>query len=411
MKIPEDITEMLYLREQGWSIKRIARELGISKNTVRRYIRAGGWTPYKKPERAQTLDGLEEWLKDTFIQHHGNAAVVQQQLHKVHNITLSLRTVQRALEPHRSLIKARKIATTRFETPPGKQMQVDFGETTAIVAGEKTRLHLCVMTLGYSRRICVILQPGQRQMHWFRSFERAFQHFEGVPLQLLVDNPRALVLHHDPMTREVVFNETFRQFCRHWGITPRACAPYRARTKGKDERAVRYVKENAIAGHVFESVDQLRAHLAWWTREIADQRIHGTTGQRPIDRFNAHEKSTLQPIERRPPFERRRTLSRKVHTDSCVFIDTNAYSVPWRNIGSQVQVELVNGLVEIFYNQARIARHIEVHGRRERVIDPDHLEGVIRDTTARAAEPTVDPATSELARELSVYADAAGGEW
>jgi transposase len=411
MKTPDDIDEMLHLHKQGWGKQRIADHLGISKNTVRRYLQAGGWTPYKRPQRTQTLTQLQDWLKDAIVTHHGNAAVLQQLLHDEHGVDVSLRTVQRAVAPYRNLVRAKKVATVRFETPPGQQMQVDFGETTAIVAGEKTRLHLCVMTLGYSRRIFVVVQPGQRQMHWLRSFEASFHYFGGVPHQMLVDNPRALVTHHNPQTREVVFNDTFRYFCNHWGITPRACAPYRARTKGKTDRAVRYVKENAIAGRTFDTFDYLHAHMLRWCREIADTRKHGTTGQAPIERFEQAEKDALQPINGRPPFERRRQLQRKVHNDSCVLIDTNAYSVPWRLIGHTLTVELSDGMVIVYAGETCVARHIETNSQRQRIIDPEHLRGVVRDTDAAAPEAPFSPQTSELARDLNVYAELAGGEW
>ncbi|MET3524811.1 transposase [Mesorhizobium abyssinicae] len=109
--------------------------------------------------------------------------------------------------------------------------------------------------------------------------EGAFLRFGGVPAEVLIDNAKALVEHHDAVTREVKFNARLHTFARYWGFIPRACAPYRARTKGKDERGVGYVKKNAIAGRRFESGVAFEAHLDRWTREVADQREHGTTGE------------------------------------------------------------------------------------------------------------------------------------
>ena len=97
MHTPEDVSVMLRLHELGWGIKRIARELQVSKNTVRRYIRADGWAPYTRPKRASTLDGLEAWLEAEFRKHRGNADVVHQELKRVHGIEVSLRTVERAV--------------------------------------------------------------------------------------------------------------------------------------------------------------------------------------------------------------------------------------------------------------------------------------------------------------------------
>jgi transposase len=102
---------------------------------------------------------------------------------------------------------------------------------------------------------------------------------------VLLDNDRGLVARHDRVTREVEFNARLHAFAKHWGFRPHACAPYRARTKGKDERGVGYVKKNAIAGRRFESWSALEAHLECWMRDVADQRVHGTTGETPIERF------------------------------------------------------------------------------------------------------------------------------
>lgn len=121
---------------------------------------------------------------------------------------------------------------------------------------------------------------------------------------MLFDNARALVEWHDAATREVVFNA----FAKHWGFRPRACAPYRARTKGKDERGVGYVKNNAIAGRQFASWAAFEAHLDAWTREVAEVRVHGTTDEAPIVRFARDEAKALQPLAGRPPLQQMREL-------------------------------------------------------------------------------------------------------
>ncbi len=110
---------------------------------------------------------------------------------------------------------------------------------------------LFVATLGYSRRIYARTFRHERQSAWLEGIEGAFQHFGGLPGEVLLDNAKALVEHHDAATREVTFNARFHVFARYWGVRPVAYAPYRARTKGKDERGVGYVKHNAIAGRSF----------------------------------------------------------------------------------------------------------------------------------------------------------------
>jgi hypothetical protein len=131
------------------------------------------------------------------------------------------------------------------------------------------------------------------------------------------------------------------------GFRPRACAPYRARTKGKDERGVGYVKRNAIAGRRFASWAELEAHLAWWMREVADRRVHGTTGELPIERFCRNEAKALRAIDGRPAFRQVRVVTRRVQGDGCIDLDTNHYSVPWPLIGAPVTVEVSDGMVRI----------------------------------------------------------------
>ena len=235
---PEAVAAMLQLKELGWGSKRIARELGVNRRTVKRYLETGGWQPYKKPKRQKLLEGLENWLRERLRRHRGNADVVRQELLSEKGIVASRRTVQRALEPYRQELRAEALATVRFETPPGKQLQIDFGERLVDIDGRKMKAFLFVATLGYSRRTQVRAFRHERQEAWFNGLESTFLTLEGLPEEVLFDNARALVIEHDAQTRAVVFNAKLLAFARHWGFRPRACAPYRARTKGKAENGI-----------------------------------------------------------------------------------------------------------------------------------------------------------------------------
>lgn len=127
MQTPEDVQAMLKLASLGWGAKRISRELGCSRNTVRRYLGQGGWQPYKSPQRPGRLTAHADWLAERFRQHRGNCDVVRQELQREHGIAVSLRTVERALAHLRREVLAQSAATVRFETPPGHQLQIDFG--------------------------------------------------------------------------------------------------------------------------------------------------------------------------------------------------------------------------------------------------------------------------------------------
>lgn len=410
---PEAVSAILRLTELGWGSRRISRELGISRNTVKEYIAVGGWAPYRQPERKKALDGLEGWLRERFRRHRGNADVLRQELAAEKAICLSLRTIERAVQPFRQELAAEARATVRFETAPGKQMQIDFGERLVEIGGTKLRAYLFVATLGYSRRLHVRAFRNERQESWFEGLESAFGKFGGVTEEVLFDNPRALVVEHDPATRTVVFNEKLLAFAKHWGFRPRACAPYRARTKGKTENGVGYVKKNAVAGRSFASWEAFEAHLEAWTRDVAELRNHGTTGETPIARFARAEAQALKPIAGIPPFRSTRELIRRVASDCMVEIDGNTYSVPWRLIGESVRVTVTDRQVRVHHATGEVAVHATLSGRRQRAIDPAHYAGIAGADGRYAATPSPNEppslASSSLLRPLREYETLVGG--
>ena len=415
MKTPDDVEEMLRLKACGWGVKRIAAELGCSHHPVKHYVAAGGVVPFKSPQRAKALDGHEDWLRERFIRHRGNADVVRQDLVAEKGLGVSLRTLQRAVAPYRQALKAEALATTRFETLPGRQLQFDFGERLVEIGGAKVKAFVFVATLGHSRRLHVRAFRHEQQASWFSGLESAFLAFGGVPEEVLMDNPRALVVRHDAASRTVQFNDKLIAFAKHWGFTPRACAPYRARTKGKTENGVGYVKKNAIAGHAFASWEAYEAHLAKWQRDVANVRVHGTTGEEPITRFERDEAHRLKPLGGRPPFGSLRELTRIVGNDCAVEVDTNSYSVPWRLIGERVAVTVAAGEVRIRHGVREVAVHKLAEGRRQRVVDCAHLDGVagINGAVRRPAieAPLAAPHSPALLRPLTEYEAAIGGSF
>jgi transposase len=414
MRAPDEVAAMLQLKQLGWGIRRIAREFGCSHMTVRRYIAEDGFVAYRRPTRPCRLDGLEAWLAERFRQHAGNADVVRQELAAERGIVLSLRTVERAVTPWRRELAAEARATVRYETPPGHQLQIDFGERRVSIAGTPTKVFLFVATLGYSRRLYVRAFTNERQENWFAGMEGAFQHFGGVPRELLLDNDRGLVSRHDVHTREVTFNASFLAFARHWGFRPRACAPYRARTKGKDERGVGYVKKNAIAGRCFASWAAMEAHLDAWVRDVADARVHGTTGEVPLERFRRAEATVLRSITGVPSFQSLRELTRRVQPDCAIEVDGNSYSVPWRLIGERVRVTVTAEALRVSHAGHEVAVHARRSGRHQRIVEAAHFAGVAGFGTkvVRAQPAGLDAIEAEaptLLRPLAEYEALLGG--
>lgn len=347
--------------------------------------------------------------RKNYEKHGGNADVLRQQLIVEHDKNVSLRTVERAVQHLRqkALVKAK--ATIRFETPPGKQLQIDFGSRQIMIEGIQTKVYLFVATLGYSRRMYIRVSLHEKQTAWFNGLEGAFFHFQGIPQQVLLDNAKPLVTSHNAINKEVIFNERFKAFASYWGFQPIACSPYRARTKGKDERMVGYVKGNAIAGRSFASLHELKSHLERWNAEIADLRIHDTLQEQPMSRFLRDEAATLQPLPNLPSFVQIRELSRRVHADACIEIETNYYSVPSEFVDKLVTVQIFERDLKIVHNGLLIAQHYLTEGRRQRVLVREHLKGIIGGS--KTVTLPEERNSSELLRPLAEYEEAVGGGW
>ena len=202
--------------------------------------------------------------------------------------------------------------------------------------------------------------------------ERAFRHFGGVTLSCLYDNPRTLV--RGGSEKRVVWHPLFEDFARYYGFTPHACQPYRAPTKGKVESGVKYVKRNALAGRRFTSWEELNGWLERWSGEIADVRLHGTTHERPLDRFAREQ---LTPWGSRPPYRYERVRIRRVANDALVAVGAARYSVPAEYVGMVVSVQESAEYYEFCHQAKLIARHQKV-ARHSVVMEPAHYTGLLR---------------------------------
>jgi transposase len=348
----------------------------------------------QRAEAVRLLDGAAD----------GNAVVVARLLRE-RGIAASVRTVQRAVSEHRRAKRAAEAATVRFETAPGEQMQIDFGEKRVSIGGVFVKVLFFVAVLSYSRRIFVRAFLAQRQDDWREGLMGAFRQFGGLPKRLLIDNAGALVIGRDAATRKATLHAGFAAFCRDVGVEVTACQPYRARTKGKTERGVGYVKHNAIAGLEFRSGMALDAHLAAWCIE-ADERIHGTTHERPRERFERDEKQALRPLPSTAVPVRERRLKRRVATDCLVDVDTVRYSVPHRLVRRDVEVLVEEQVVRIYFGRDEVALHRRSREPYARIVDPSHLDGLYRRSSSQPI-PIADTDRTSLTstgRGLADYA-------
>lgn len=320
-------------------------------------------------------------------------------------VEASVRTVQRAVAAHRKARRAAEVATVRFETAPGHQLQIDFGEKRVAIAGTLVRVFFFVAVLAYSRRLFVKAFLAQRQDDWREGLLWAFQHFGGMTQTVLIDNAGPLVIGRDRVAGTARLHPSFAHFCHELDIGIRVCRPYRARTKGKTESGVWYVKRNAIACRDFLSFGGLEAHLGTWMR-LADEREHGTTHESPLVRFTRDEAQRLRPLPSTPPVTRERRLERRVASDCFVEVDTVRYSVPHRLVRERVEVRVGEAGVEIFFDGSVVATHRRVNEPYTRVVDPRHFEGLVR---AEAPVLPTDSPLEAMGRSLAEYAAIVGG--
>ena len=354
---------------KGVYLKDIAHGLGVHPKTVRRALSRGGspsgrrrkpryvkLKPYMARVDALLADGV--W----------NAMVILREIQAL-GYTGGATMLRGYIAPKRSLRPSR--ATVRFETPPGKQLQHDWGELHTEIAGARRKVFIAVNTLGYSRRFHALATPRMDAEHTYESLVRAFEWFGGVPAEVLVDNQKAAVIRHR-IGDTVQFNARFVDLGRQYGFLPRACRPYRARTKGKVERMVGYLKHHFFVRYrSFESLSQLNRQLERWLVEEADRRTPSTVREAVARRF-ARELPHLDPLPRNR-FDTSYRETRHAGWDGYVDIRGNRYSIPGHLCGKvvAVRIDLDDG-VRIFHGEQLVAHHRLSDPARGWVTVPGH---------------------------------------
>ena len=308
MTLQEGCMEIRIRHKQGESIRGIAREMGISRNTVRKYLASAEGARYgPRQAREGKLAAYKEYLRERVEAAKPDwipARVLYREIQGKGYLG-SERLVSGYVSELRPQVELE--ADNRFETAAGKQMQVDWG----VFRRGAERLSAFTATLGYSRMSYVEFVTDERAETLRRCHDNAFRYFGGVPREVLYDNAKTVVTErdaHGPGKHR--FHVGLWDTAQHYGFTPRLCRPYRARTKGKVERFIGYVRHsfyvplNATlrsAGLVLDA-ETANVEVLKWLRDVANVRVHGTTGEIPRERLE-YERSALQPLppERRVP--------------------------------------------------------------------------------------------------------------
>ena len=402
-----ELVMILDLHRQGLSVSAIARQVGVDRKTVRTYIAKGLEPPtYKKRAPALgVVDRFEPYLRERLAAYP--ALTARRLFREIKERGFSggysvVRDRVRDIRPARSAGYE-----VRFETPPGEQAQVDFARFEVEFLDEpgiKRIVWLFSMVLGYSRLIWARFVLHQDLQSVLRCHIAALEAIGGAPRTILYDRMKTAVIGEDA-DGLVVYNRALVDLARHYGFQPRACRPYRAKTKGKVERPFRYIREDFFLGGVFRNLEDLNDQLRHWLETVANPRVHATT-QRVVNEAFAEEQASLLALPR-SPYRSVLRLERRASHEGMVSVGGNLYSVPDTTRRRVFDVHVLADEIRIFEDCALVASHLPLEGRGEKRLDPAHRKS---GSFSRRRPSSSEPATLTRAgdhaprRSLDFYA-------
>jgi len=381
---------IITLNQRGWSNRRIARELGIDRETVKRHLELArngskpatnaplGSEGSKPATNAPPGSAVAEVDEDQDqsgkpsgpdsqcepyrvviqekLQQELSAQRIYQDLVAEHGFAGSYYSVRRFV---RRLGKSHPLPFRRMESAPGDEGQVDFGTGAPIISdeGKRKKSHVFRVALSHSRKGYSEAVFRQTTEDYIRALENAFWYFGGVPRTLVIDNLKAAVNKADWYDPEL--HPKIQSFCEHYGTAILPTKPYTPRHKGKIEKGIEYVKNNALKGRRFSSLAEENRHLLNWETHIADTRIHGTTRRQVGKVFEEVEKEHLLPLPscRFGSFEE---AKRSVHRDGHIEVAKGYYSVPPEYVGREVWARWDGHLVRVFnFKMEQITLHVQ----------------------------------------------------
>ena len=409
LKVPHQQT-IQSLIANGWSVRRIARTLGINRRTVTRYasqtapkctteVTAGPAPPGEPkcttevtagpappdgpkctaevPPGSRSLCAVFHEVIDPMLELGLSAQRIYQDLATGHGFGGSYSSVRRYVG---ELKASEPQQVFRIESLPGEELQVDFGLGAPVVVkgGKPRRTWLFRAVLSYSRKGYSEVVLRQDTETFLRVLENAARYFGGVPQLLNFDNLKAAVVKAD--WYDPAMNPKLADFCRHYGMTPMSCRSYTPQHKGKVERGVGYAKGNALKGRTFASLSEQNAHLLHWEEQVADKRVHGTT-RRQVAAMFEEERKALGPLPA-SVYECYQEGRRKVHRDCFVEVDKAYYEAPPEYIGRRLWVRWDGRMVRLLNERMeQVGCYVRLEpGQFSRSLGVRGLHGSIRES-------------------------------
>jgi len=358
------------LRVQGVSIKKIARKLKLSKNTVRKYLRSDDPPEFKAREYDLKLEAYQDQVKQMHSKGYIGTRIFDELVKLGYEGSLS--TVHRFVSGIKEDEQINKRVSTRVETAPGKQMQYDWKEWLLPVAGELLKVYIHSLVLSYSRRKYYAWSLSINGQDVIRAIEQGIKFFGGTTAQLVMDNGKQMVITHD-RDGIVRYNDEFLKFCGLYGIEPDACRNYRARTKGKVERPIFYLQEHLLRGLELAQILEFDEKLSEFTANY-NARPHSSLKESPDERFS-REKEHLRAIPQIEPQVLYERQIRKISNDGYLSWEGDFYPVPMRLCLRQVMVEPVFGrLIKVYGMKGDLAceHQVKLAGKGLRPGHPEH---------------------------------------
>lgn len=361
----EEQMDIKFLVGQGHSIRQVAKLSGHARNTVRGVIRPNDQPP--KPEsrgRKSKLTDFKEYLRARYLATGLSGTRLCEEITAM-GFTGSVSAVRRFLQTIEKGGISPK-ATVRFETPPGEQAQVDWAEIGYFLDedGIKRKIYAFVMVLSYSRMLFVEFVTSISTESLIKCHQKAFAYFDGYTRRILYDNMKQVRLSQNE------WNPLFQDFLSHYGIIGATHRPYRARTKGKVERAVLYLRGSFLKGRAFENLADLRQQGFHWQEEVANRRVHATTREKPFELFKSEQ---LLPISGVTEYRLVSKASRTVSAEGFVHYAGSRYSVMPQAVGKTVLIEQDEQTIRVKSDDLIIAEHQLSTRKNAEVINPDHL--------------------------------------
>jgi len=349
----------------------IARQLNLDYRTVAKWLDQNHYQQRSSPPRASKLDPFKGQIVRMLETYPYSAAQIFQRL-KEDNFDGGYTIVKDYVRK----VRPPKIkAFLKLSFAPGECAQVDWGSYGSVTVADTTRrLSFFAMVLCYSRMMYVEFTVSQTMEHFLGCHQNAFDWFGAVPEKIMVDNLKSAVLRRI-VGKDPIFNPKYLDFANHYGFTIVPCAVGKGNEKGRVESGVGYVKKNFLAGLDITDFNALSPAITHWLNTVANVRIHGETGKRPVDRFQRERQS----MKCMPPYPYDIATIDQVRASRQfrVAVDGNRYSVPAEYAGAALTLKTYPDRICIYHQQKLIARHVRSYDRKKDFELPDHPKALL----------------------------------